>query len=155
MYHVCKLLKSIYRLRQSPRASFHRLWDFLLAMNFIESISDQSLFICITNEVTTYLLVYVDDIILTSSLEKFITTIINQLGKEFALKDLGPLSYFLGIHIAKLLEGELFVSQQQYLGNLLHNLGLSNLKPAKTLMEAKADFDKGEVLSEADRTKYR
>lgn len=80
-------------------------------MQFKESLSDQSLFIYINEKVTIYFLVYVDDIVLTSSLEEFTSLVISNLAKEFEINDLESLQYFLGIHITKLPNGELFVLQ--------------------------------------------
>lgn len=97
--YVCKFLKVIYGLRQSPHVWFRRLRDFLLSINFRETLSDQSLFIFSEKGVTTYFLVYVNDIIFTSSLDEFVSMVIAKLGEEFALKDLGPLSFFLGIRV--------------------------------------------------------
>lgn len=74
--HVCKLLKSIYGLHQLLQAWFKRLCDYLLAMEFKKSHFDQSLFLYIKENVTTYFLVYMDDIVLTSSSDAFIDTII-------------------------------------------------------------------------------
>lgn len=51
---VCKLLRSIYGLRQSPRAWFHRLGDFIIAFGFTESKSYQSLFMYIHNDINAY-----------------------------------------------------------------------------------------------------
>lgn len=82
-----------------------------MSINFKESLFDQSLFIFFENNVTTYFLVYVNDIMLTSSSKQFIAMIIKKLGSEFVLKDLGPLGFFLGIHLTKLDNGDDFISQ--------------------------------------------
>lgn len=101
-------------------------------------------------------LVYVDDIVLTSSSPHFVTDTITRLGDEFKLRDLGLVRYFLGIHVTPLDDGSLFLSQQQYASNLLHDLNLQNLKPATTPMEKKLVFPLNDpLLNEADCTKYR
>lgn len=100
-----------------------------MASNFKESLSYQSHFIYILLEISQLVfLVYVDDIILTSSSNEFIEFVIQRLGTKFAIKDLGQPMYFLGIHITPLQNGDLFISQHQYLTNLLHGLNLENLK---------------------------
>jgi Reverse transcriptase (RNA-dependent DNA polymerase) len=66
-YHVCKLKKAIYGLKRAPRAWFSRLKFFFQILNFSSSQSDPSLFILNTAELTLYLLVYVDDIIITGT----------------------------------------------------------------------------------------
>lgn len=117
--HICKLQKAIYGLRQSTRAWFRRLRDFLVSVGFKESISDQSLFIYSKDEVVAYFLVYVDNMVLTSSSDQFVEEIIKKLGNEFALKDLGVLGFFLGIHLKQLHNGDVLISQEQYLATLL------------------------------------
>lgn len=65
--YVCRMHKSIYDLRRAPRALFDKFTFKLLELGFIGSQADTSLFICRENESITYHLIYMDDIILTSS----------------------------------------------------------------------------------------
>ena len=66
-HHVCKLHKSIYGLKQASRAWLSRLTTFLLSLNFIVSKADTSLFILKHGADVVFLLVYVDDLVLTGS----------------------------------------------------------------------------------------
>uniref|UniRef100_A0A2N9I4T5 Integrase catalytic domain-containing protein n=1 Tax=Fagus sylvatica TaxID=28930 RepID=A0A2N9I4T5_FAGSY len=112
--YVCKLQKSIYGLKQAPRAWFDILlsrskgdWfesftTQLLHLGFIASSADSSLFIYKDNQVIAYLLLYVDDIVLTSNTPSFLDHLIHQLNSIFDLKDLGSLHYFLGLQITSL-----------------------------------------------------
>lgn len=99
---------------------------------------------------------YVDDIIVTSASNAAIEDIISSLCKEFAIKDLGDLQFFLGIHVERPLEG-MFLSQQQYVVNLLHDEGLNNLKPASTPMESRVDLTLSTMarLNQMETTKFR
>jgi hypothetical protein len=74
--HVCKLQKAIYGLKQAPRAWFSRLSTKLLQLGFVGSKVDSSLFIYRTKDVTMYLLIYVDDIIITASVPATITELL-------------------------------------------------------------------------------
>ena len=65
--HVCRLNKSLYRLKQAPRAWYSRFASYLISLGFVEAKSDTSLFILRRGSDTVYLLLYVDDIILTAS----------------------------------------------------------------------------------------
>ncbi|KAJ0491830.1 putative RNA-directed DNA polymerase [Helianthus annuus] len=97
--HVCKLNKAIYGLRQASRAWYDELKTYLLSVHFKPSISDPSLFI---NKVTSspiFILVYVDDIIITGANPSIIQSFIQTLAARFSLKDLGNLSCFLGIEV--------------------------------------------------------
>ena len=62
--HVCELRKSIYSLKQAPRAWYHKLCQFLVTFGFINSHVDASLFVLNTGRIMMYLLVYVDDVII-------------------------------------------------------------------------------------------
>ena len=86
---VCKLHKSLYGLKQAPRAWFEKLCNALLAFGFIIARSNQSLFIRISTTHTIFVLVYVNDILVIGCNNEEVQTIINQLNKNFTLKDLG------------------------------------------------------------------
>ena len=109
--HVCKLHKSLYGLKQAPRAWFDRFTSQLLHLGFVASLADPSLFIYQSNHTTIYLLLYVDDIILTGNKSTQLSHLITALSHTFELKDLGPLSYFLGIQIIPTRCGLLYLLQ--------------------------------------------
>ena len=93
--NVCKLLKSIYGLKQSLRAWFESFTSQLLHLGFIASTAYSSLFIYKHNKVVAYLILYADDIVLTSNTPSYLDQLIQQLSTVFDLKDLGFLHYFL------------------------------------------------------------
>jgi hypothetical protein len=76
---VCRLNRSLYGLKQAPRAWNTRFAVFLLTLGFVEAKSDMSLFIYHPGAETAYLLLYVDDIVLTASSESFLCRIITSL----------------------------------------------------------------------------
>ncbi|RVW91741.1 Retrovirus-related Pol polyprotein from transposon RE1 [Vitis vinifera] len=130
-HHVCKLRKAIYGLKQAPRAWYHELRQFLLQFGFINSIADTSLFIFNNHGTILYLLVYVDDIIITGNNVEAAQTFIQQLSQRFSLKDLGPLTYFLGVEVTSHTNG-LFLSQRKYIADLLNRTHMTEAKPAPT-----------------------
>jgi hypothetical protein len=71
-----------------------------------------------------FLLVYVDDIIMASS-SQGVSALLKDLGVEFALKDLGPLYYFLGIEV-KQQDGGLHLPQSKYASDVLRRAGMQN-----------------------------
>ena len=86
---VCRLNKSLYGLKQAPRAWYSRFATFLLTLEFTKVKADTSLFIYRRGDETVYLLLYVDDIVLTASSQQLLECVISSLQREFAMKDLG------------------------------------------------------------------
>ena len=107
--HVCLLHKAIYGLKQAPRAWFYSFITQLFHLGFHASMADSNLFILIESSCVVYLLLYVDDIIITGSNSSVVSDIIQQRSATFALKDLGPLSYFLVCSLSILLLVSLFI----------------------------------------------
>ena len=95
--HICKLHRSIYGLKQAPRASFFRLSGYLVTMGFVGYKSDMSLFLQWVGTDLLLVLIYVNDIIIIGNDSRAITHLIHELGREFSLKDLDPLYYFVGV----------------------------------------------------------
>lgn len=80
----------------APRAWYQCFADFVRTMGFTHSVSDNSIFFYRQGNDMVYLLLYVDDIILTTSFEQLRKNIMASVSSEFAMKDLGPLNYFFG-----------------------------------------------------------
>jgi histone deacetylase 1/2 len=76
---ICKLDKALYSLKQAPRAWYARLSTKLQHLGFIPSKADTSLFFFTKPEVTMFVLVYVDDIIVVSSVPSAVATLLKQL----------------------------------------------------------------------------
>ena len=131
--HVCKLQKALYGLKQAPRAWFQRLSSFLIRLGFYCSRADTSLFVFHKHSDIIYLLLYVDDIIITGNNSSLLDSFTCKLNSEFATKDLGPLSYFLGLEATTTSEG-LFISQLKYARDILTRAQLLDSKPVNTPM---------------------
>ncbi|GJR29529.1 ribonuclease H-like domain-containing protein [Tanacetum coccineum] len=99
--HVCLLQRSLYGLKQAPRAWFQRFAGYATRAGFSPSRCDSSLFIYTQGSQVAYLLIYVDDIILTASSPVLLQQIVDSLHKEFDMTDLGALNYFLGIFVVR------------------------------------------------------
>lgn len=94
---MCRLNRSLYGLKQAPQAWYSRFASHLLHLGFVEAKSDTSLFVYHCGADTIYLLLYVDDIVLTASSDGLLRRTIDALQQEFSMKDLGPLHHFLGM----------------------------------------------------------
>ena len=102
-------------------------------MGFKNSIFDSSLFIYLNNDLCIYVLVYVDDIVVTASDDTALEKFFNKLSAQFSLKDLGILSYFLGVEV-KHTPKRLIHNQQQYILDILIKSKMVDAKPAVTLL---------------------
>ncbi|GJZ69144.1 ribonuclease H-like domain-containing protein [Tanacetum coccineum] len=129
--YVCLLQKSLYGLKQAPRAWFQRFSSYVIRAGFYHSKTDSSLFIFHKGPDTAYLLLYVDDIILTASSTSLLQRIISLLHAEFAMTDLGPLNYFLGISVTRTTSG-IFLSQTKYATEILEQAQMLNCNPCRT-----------------------
>lgn len=89
--NVCRLRKTIYKLKQAPRAWHNALREALIGVGFINSLADSSLFVYSSGRLLIYVLIYVDDIIVTGNNLSQITSFIKYLSSRFSLKDLGNL----------------------------------------------------------------
>jgi len=152
--HVCRLHKSLYGLKQAPRAWYKRLSDFLLSIGFQASKADTSLFILSYGGALFYLLVYVDDILLTGSNSELLHKLINLLSSEFKLRDLGMVHYFLGIEVKPTSMG-ILLSQQKYATDIIRREGMSSCKPVDTPSSPSSALTTLSGSPYSDSTKYR
>jgi hypothetical protein len=130
---VCRLNKSHYGLKQAPRAWYSRFAAYLLSLGFVEAKSHTSLFVFRRRSDMIYLLLYVDDIVLTASSAGLLQRTIAALQSEFTMKDLGE-HHFLGMHVQRHGSG-LFLSQRQYMLEILDRAGMVECKPSSTLVQ--------------------
>ena len=151
---ACKLHKSIYGLKQASRQWNVKFSQALLAHGFTQSRSDYSLFTKGSGSNFVALLVYVDDIIITTPSPIQIASIKQFLKTQFKLKDLGLLKYFLRLEIARSHSG-LVLSQRHYTLQLLEDTGYLACKPIAVPMNPKLRLTAhdGDLL--ADPTAYR
>jgi len=151
---VCKLHKALYGLKQAPRAWFSRLSTRLLELQFKSSKVDSSLFIYNVHGIQMFVLIYVDDIIITSSHTGAISRLIQDLNLSFALKELGPLHFFLGVEATWSSDG-LHLSQQRYILDILKKTNMELAKPVATPMSSSSILSKFDGSTITDPTLYR
>lgn len=128
--------KAIYRLQQASCAWFSTFSQFLLQYGSIQSTADHSLFIHITDNNYTILLLYVDDIILTRNSDAFLSKFTADLHSSFKIKNLGSLHFFLSVQVTITQTGML-LSQEKYIDEVITRAGMSNCKAVATPMVVK------------------
>lgn len=134
---VCKLSKSIYGLKQSARCWNTALHAHLVKMNFEQLHSDPCIYKSKTEGDNSYLGVYVDDIVPVGESEARIAEVKQMLASQFSIKDLGKLTYFLGMSVVQNQE-ELttWVGQPAYIEKLLERQKMSDAKAVGTPVDS-------------------
>lgn len=153
-HHVCKLNRSIYGLKQAPRAWNARFVSFITKQGFKQSKNDTSLFVYARNGMRAYLILYVDDIVITASTTQLRNSVIAALKKEFPITDEGQISSFLGIS-AKFNDKGLFLNQSHYAEEILERAGMQDCKPCTTPVDLKSKLDDKEGAPVKDPKEYR
>lgn len=131
---VCRLNKSIYGLRKASRKWFEKFSSALLEKGFHQSRADYSLFFLKNGHKVIYVLVHVDDIIITGNDNISISSLISYLESKFSIKNLGNFRYFLGIEVSRPSSG-IFLCQRKYILDIFHDSGFSNTIPSPFPME--------------------
>lgn len=114
-HKVCRLIKSLYGLKQASRQWNIKLTATLLSAGFTQSSYDYSLFTLKKSEGMVVILVYVNDLLITVNNIDMINAAKGTLHKQFKLKDLGELKYFLGIEVLRSASG-VILNQRKCLG---------------------------------------
>uniref|UniRef100_A0A2N9E5K6 Integrase catalytic domain-containing protein n=1 Tax=Fagus sylvatica TaxID=28930 RepID=A0A2N9E5K6_FAGSY len=151
---VCRLRRALYGLKQAPRAWFAKFSSTVSRLGFSISSYDSALFLRRTGKGTILLLLYVDDMIITGDDLSGIQELKAFLSQNFEMKDLGHLSYFLGLEITSSDDG-FYLTQAKYTSDLLSRAGLTDHKILDTPIEFNARLtpSSGELLP--DPTLYR
>ncbi|RVW73427.1 Retrovirus-related Pol polyprotein from transposon TNT 1-94 [Vitis vinifera] len=122
---VCRLQKSLYGLKQSPRAWFERFTKVVKGYGFVQCDHEEKI----------------------DLLKKLLT-------KEFEIKDLGNLKYFLGMEIARSKKG-IAVSQRKYVLDLLNETGMLGCKSAETPMDTTVKLEESDGSAPVDKGRYQ
>ena len=96
--HVCRLKRALYGLKQAPHTWYTQIDNYFTGLGFTKREADANLYQIVVEGKLLIIVLYVDDLILTGD-EKLIHSCEEDLTKEFEMKDLGLLHYFLGLEI--------------------------------------------------------
>ena len=128
---VCELKKGIYGLKQAGRQWHNKIKTELEKLGYKQLESDVCLFINNNNNnIINMILIFVDDIIVVYNHDNIINKFITHLQNIFKLRDLGELSWFLGININISKDNKnniiIKINQNQYIKNMLNKYGFNN-----------------------------
>ncbi|CAI7867459.1 unnamed protein product, partial [Closterium sp. NIES-53] len=123
---VWKLKKAHYGLKQAPRQWYLKLREDFEEIGFTPSSADHSLFMLGEGEQRSFMVVYVDDILIFSPSSDLVKEVMLKLQDKFKCKALGDISFYLGLHIERDVEKRCMrVPRQKYLESLAANFGQS------------------------------
>eukprot|EP00253_Pinus_taeda_P017856 PITA_17856 len=151
--HVCQLKSALYGLKQAPHAWYTRIDNYFTWLGFTKSEADANLYHIMVEGKQLIIVLYVDDLVLTSD-DQLIMSCKEDLAREFEMKDMGLMHYFLGMEVWQK-DGEVFVSQGKYANEILRRFRMEKCKPRQSPLAGnwrKEDATSGEVI---EATVYR
>jgi hypothetical protein len=151
---ICHLHRFLYDLKQAPWAWFQRFAFVITAASFSASAHDPTLFVHVSPNGWTLLILYMDDMIITGDDPEYIAFVKARLIDQFFMFDIGPLRYFHGIEISSVSEG-FFLSQEKYIQDLLYRASLIDHWTTVTPMELNVHLTPTDGEPLEDSTRYR
>ena len=139
---VCKLKKSLYGLKPSPRAWYECIHAFFVKEGLVRSHANHSLYVVQSSTHIVIVIIYVDDLIILASNMTKLMQFKAKLEKEFDMSDLGKL-HFLGVQIERNRAAHTFtMHQKSYIEGVLSRFSMEECKPLATPLDVKATLVK-------------
>jgi hypothetical protein len=134
---ACQLRKGLYGLKQGGRLWYQKLDEVLKGIGFTRTRSDSSVYVWMRGESKVIIPVFVDDLTLASRTKADNARIKDELKKAFKLRDLGPTSFILGVHVTRNRpQRTLQLSQKQYIIDILQRFGFADCHPVVAPMDS-------------------
>jgi hypothetical protein len=124
---VCKLNRSIYGLKQSPRTWYHEIDLYLRNSGWQRSTADSNLYYTWRRSTIIIMVIYIDDLLITSSDTALIKSVQKELQSKYRMKDLGTVKRYLGVEFAFSKKG-IMIHQNSYAHQILQDAGMGNCK---------------------------
>ena len=138
---VCKLNRSLYGLKQSPRCWNSTLDNYLKKIGFLQSVSDPCVYISALGKELAVVGVYVDDIVVACQSDEQLVRIKKDICQKFAVKDLGKLHHFLGIRVVQD-DNTVWLGQPLYVEKVLTRFGMQDANPISTPVDPSTKLTK-------------
>ncbi len=152
---VCRLRRSLYGLKQSPRCWNAALHEQLLRIGFHQLAADPCVYAHKTPTTMQVLAVYVDDIVLLAKTTSELAELKRKLAAAFPVKDLGKLNFLLGVSVQHI-GSSVFLSQPAYIRNMLGRFKMESAHPVDTPADANVALVLNDGYSnEVDRGGYQ
>jgi hypothetical protein len=129
---VCKLKKSLYGLKKSPRMWYKKFDTYMLGLGFTRSKVDHYVYFKLISDHLIYLVLYVDDMLLIGNDKEIIQDVKTQLSSKFDMKDIGAANFILGMEIKRDWENrKLWLNQRKYVETILQRFNMQECKLVK------------------------
>ena len=151
---VFRLRRELYGLKQAHRAWFAKFSSTISQHGFSSSSFDTTLFLRWSSHSITILLLYVDDMIITGDDMQGIQDLKHFFGRQFEMKDPGPLNYFLGLEVSSSTYGY-YLTQAKYTSGLISQASITDSKIVDTPIEYHCRLNSHDGESLSDATLYR
>uniref|UniRef100_A0A2N9HC61 Integrase catalytic domain-containing protein n=1 Tax=Fagus sylvatica TaxID=28930 RepID=A0A2N9HC61_FAGSY len=131
---VCRLKKSFYGLKQSPRQWYKRFDSYMIQIGYTRCEYDCCVYVRILEDGSyIFLLLYVDDMLIAAKSMCEVNRLKSLLHKEFEMKDLGAAKKILGMEIRKDRGArKLWLSQKNYIRKVLEKFSMLDANPVRT-----------------------
>jgi hypothetical protein len=129
---VCKIKKSLYGLKQSPRMWYKKIYTYMLRLHFTRIKEDHSVYFKLISDHLIYLVLYVDDMLLKGNNKEIIQDVKTQLSSKFDMKDIDGSNFILGIEIKRDRKmRKLWLNQRKYVETILQRFNMQECKSVK------------------------
>jgi hypothetical protein len=130
---VCLIRKALYGLKQSGRQWYKKLDEKLKQQKLKPLNSDPCVYINKEHGNIVIVVIYVDDLMVASDNPRKLQRLKSELSKSFEMKDLGPLSFCLGIEFTQDVKKQtITMSQSKYIKETLSRFNMENCKGVTT-----------------------
>nr|GFA60055.1 retrotransposon protein, putative, Ty1-copia subclass [Tanacetum cinerariifolium] len=145
---VCKLKRSIYGVKQASRQWNKRFDDEIKRFGFIQNRDEPCVYLKASGSNITFLILYVDNILIMRNSIPMLQSVKTYLGKCFAIKDLGEAAYIFGIKIYRDRSKRLIgLCQSAYIEKILKRYCMENSKRGSIPMQEKLKLSKSQGAS--------
>jgi transposase InsO family protein len=145
---VCKLMRSLYGLKQASRVWNLQLHEYLVKIGFERSSADTCLYV--NHQIGVIIAIWVDDLVIAGKDSRNIAKVKKQLAGAFKMKDLGELTHFLGMRVTKTSNGSITIDQRTYVWDILARFGMEDSKAVSTPLATGTRLTKSEDNSVND-----
>lgn len=143
---VCRLHRSLYGLKQASRAWHTKLRDFVATLGFVASDADPCLFVLDASTTPTYMLVYVDDLLIAAPSVAAVERIKSLVLQRFSAHSLGEAKLFLGMSVVRdRPKGLLWLHQSRYARDVVKRFGLEHAKPVNMPLTRDLQLRRGDA----------